>query len=150
MSSLIIFRIFLLFVYQNSMFFTLYLLSVAVFVLTWLVLSCFVTALIGLIITIIYIGAMIILIIYVCAVSPNLYLEPDYTFFWGFFSCIVFVGLFVVFFPTALETSVAGLESYFYSVYGVGSFLFCSLMLFLVLLMVTSQSVTPRGPFRSV
>jgi hypothetical protein len=34
----------------------------------------------GFMLVIVYVGAMIVLIGYICAISPNLVLEPDYTF----------------------------------------------------------------------
>lgn len=139
-----------LFIYLNSLYFTLALLALVVLCMLYLVYLNVVSRLTAVMLAIIYIGAIIVLIGYICAVSPNLNIEPN-----SFpKSGLLFIFIsFILFQPWVPSDSIyAGLSlaDHFYSVYGVVFFLTLVLMLFVTLLMVTSQYLVPKGPFRSV
>jgi len=104
----------------------------------------------GLILVIVYVGAIIILIGYICAIRPNLILEPDYSSLF-----LVFIILILTFFLNKTYSNVfnsthLSLVDFFYSFQGF--FLFFSLIfiLFITLLIVTTQYSVPKGPFRSI
>ena len=69
-----------LFIFKNSLYFTIALLIISIFTLAFLVLNTYLTALTGFMLVIVYVGAIIVLIGYIFAVSPNLILEPNYSF----------------------------------------------------------------------
>lgn len=57
-----------------------------------LVMLTFISTLTAFILVIVYVGAIIVLIGYICAVRPNLVLEPDYTFVMPLlFSLLLFI-----------------------------------------------------------
>lgn len=103
------------------------------------------------ILAIVYIGAMIILIGYICAICPNLILVPSHLNSVVYF---VIIGVPFILFPFNLtpvfNSSFIPIVNYFYSYSGILVFLTLVFMLFITLLMVTSQYMTPKGPFRSV
>ena len=68
-----------LFVFKNSLYFTITLLRISVLTLSALVLNTYLNTLTAFMLVIVYVGAMIVLIGYICAISPNLVLEPDYS-----------------------------------------------------------------------
>lgn len=98
---------------------------------------------------IVYIGAMIILIGYVCAVCPNQQLIQTSS-----LSLLFLTGFLFMFVPPFSPYFIGGFLvnpiSFFYDVEGVLVFFTLILFLFICLLMVTSQSLSPKGPFRSV
>jgi len=140
----------LLFIYKNPLFYISALLITSIISFIYLVLNSFVSTLTGLILVIIYVGAIIILIGYICAVSPNLILKRNYSYLY------LWVFLLILYFITStltssnFITSTLTLTDYFYSLNGLISFLIITLILFITLLIVTSQFTSPKGPFRSI
>ena len=140
----------LLFIYKNPLFYISALLITSIISFMYLVLNSFVSTLTGLILVIIYVGAIIILIGYICAVSPNLILKRNYNYIY------LWVFLLISYFITStltssnFITSTLTLTDYFYSLNGLISFLIITLILFITLLIVTSQFTSPKGPFRSI
>lgn len=150
MLSFMFFMLLSLFVYKNSLYFTMSLLIISISTLRLLSLNTYISSLTALIFIIVYVGAIIILIGYICAISPNMILEPDYSNIYLFlFLFIVFSSLdslsFTRFSPTNLS-----MADFFYSSEGVFVFFTLAFMLFITLLIVTSQYTTPRGPFRAI
>ena len=142
--------VFFLFVYPNSLFYTISLLLISSSILFNLSLMNFISSLLFLLLIIVYAGAIIILIGYVCAVCPNLRFLPSisYSLYPIFFSVFVLQLLSPLFsFPSFQHFSA--LFSFFYTSFGILLFLFLILFLFLTLLIVTSQYLSPKGPFRS-
>ena len=148
--AILLLVIFMLLVYKNSLFFTMGLLLISILTLCYLTLRGYISSLTALIIVIVYVGAIIILVGYICAVSPNLYLEPDYSFLYSFLLLRVFAGLTSSILNFNFSDSTINLVDYFYSSYGLLMFLFLIFMLFICLLIVTSHDHSPRGPFRSI
>jgi hypothetical protein len=137
--------------FPNSLYFVFILLSNVIFVLYYLVSSLSLSVLTMLIFLIVYLGAMIILIGYICAVCPNLNLSSSVM-----FSPILSLSLLSTLllsyltFPSLPLSSVSTITEFFYSFSGLFVFAVLVLILFLTLLIVTSQYSTPAGPFRSV
>jgi hypothetical protein len=139
-----------LFVFKNSLYFTIILLVISVLTLSSLVLNTYLSTLTAFMLVIVYVGAIIVLIGYICAISPNLVLEPDFRLTSPFilvFSLFLFFDGFKV--PT-FNLSTFTLVDFFYSYQGLFVFLSLVFMLFLTLLIVTSQYSVPQGPFRSL
>jgi hypothetical protein len=138
-----------LFIWKNSLYFAIVLLIVSTTSLLSLVILTFISSLTAFILVIVYVGAIIVLIGYICAVRPNLVLEPDYT----FVTLLLFLLLlFILIVPRTCSTftyALYTLSDFYYSWQGVFLFLTLVTMLFVTLLIVTSQYSTPRGPFRS-
>jgi len=138
-----------LFVFKNSLYFTIMLLGISILTLSYLVLKTSVRALTAFILIIVYVGAIIVLIGYICAVSPNLSLEPDYSVTSLLVILVPFRFLLEGFsFPT-IRSTVFTLTDFFYSFRGLFMFFSLVLMLFFTLLIVTSQYSVPQGPLRS-
>lgn len=139
-----------LFVYLNSLYFTLALLVLVVLCILYLVYLNVVSSLTAIILAIIYIGAIIVLIGYICAVSPNLNIEPNS---FPKVGLLFYFISFILLSPLTPSDSIytgLSLADHFYSLYGVVFFLTLILILFVTLLIVTSQYLVPKGPFRSV
>ena len=136
-----------MFYYANSLFYTLNLLSLVVFSLFYATAMSLMDVLLSLMLLIVYVGAMLILIGYFCAVCPNMRLSPV--------SSLALGGLIVVFlfFFTGIRFhsffSLSRVLGFFVSLYGFHVFITIVVFLFLVLLIVTSQYLSPKGPFRS-
>jgi len=101
-------------------------------------------------VAIVYVGAMMILIGYVCAVSPNLNLEPNFRLLH-----LLGVGfLLALFLFTTTDKFMFNqsytLSDFIYSAPGLSLFFSVVFMLLLTLFIVTSQFALPRGPFRSI
>jgi len=150
MLSLLLFLTMTLFIFKNSLYFTIMLLTISIITLCSLVLNTSLASLTAFMLVIVYVGAMIVLIGYICAIRPNLVLEPDYSL------VFIFTPLFLSFFildsvssPTFNSTTFT-LVDFFYSYQGLFVFISLVSMLFLTLLMVTSQYSVPQGPFRSL
>ena len=73
-----------LFIFKNSLYFTIMLLIISVTTLSYLVFTTSISSLTAFILVIVYVGAIIVLIGYICAISPNLMLEPDYSLIYYF------------------------------------------------------------------
>jgi len=139
-----------LFVFKNSLYFTMFLLCISVFTLRYLVLNTYLTSLTAFIIVIVYVGAIIVLIGYICAITPNLILEPDYSngYIFTFFALSFY--MLERFTTPVFSNTTFTLRDYFYSFQGLYLFLCLVLILFITLLIVTSQYSVPHGPFRSL
>jgi hypothetical protein len=139
-----------LFVWKNSLYFSIVLLIVSITSLMSLVMLTIMSTLTGFMLIIVYVGAMIVLIGYICAISPNLVLEPDYTFLTPLFLSLL-LSLFIISFMSSTFSFVLfTLSDFYYSWQGVFLFITLVTMLFVTLLIVTSQHSIPRGPFRSL
>ncbi len=148
---LIILVLFSMFYFVNSLYYSLSLLCFIVLVLIFLVSNRIMSSLTILILSIVYIGAMIILIGYICAICPNVivvssFSSPSYALIMSLFFYLFFFGLN---YPLPSHSDVSMVE-YFYSSSGLFMFSIMIIMLFVTLLIVTSQYLTPKGPFRSV
>jgi hypothetical protein len=137
--------------FPNSLYFVFILLSNVILVLYYLVSSLCLSVLTILIFLIVYLGAIIILIGYICAVCPNLNLSSSVI-----LSPLISLSLLSTLllsyltFPSLPLSSVSTVTEFFYSSSGLFVFAVLILILFLTLLIVTSQYSTPTGPFRSV
>lgn len=139
-----------IFIYKNSLFFIMSLLIIRFLVLSYIALYRYLSFLTVFILIIVYVGAIIVLIGYICAISPNLILEPDYSFFYLY---LLVVSLFYIFNKlnfTLIDLTSTTIVDYFYRFQGMFIFLILVLMLFVTLLIVTSQYSVPKGPFRSI
>ena len=150
MIVILTFIIITIFVFKNPLYYTMSLLIVSLLVLSYLSLHTYLTFLTAFILVIVYVGAIIVLIGYICAISPNLVVEPDYRIVYFF---VVLLPLFYLF--NYLNISYFSLTTftivdYFYSYQGVIIFIVLIIILFVTLLIVTSQYSVPKGPFRSI
>lgn len=140
-----------MFVYVNTLYYSIALLAIVVALLYLLVSNLMLHTLTMIMISIVYIGAMIILIGYTCAICPNLILTPTHlrpaVYAAVLFSPFILAPITLT--PVFNQTFIP-MTSYFYSYSGVVVFASLVFMLFVTLLMVTSQYMTPKGPFRSV
>lgn len=139
-----------LFIYKNSLYFILSLLLVSFLILGFLSLHSYLNFLTVFMLIIVYVGAIIVLVGYVCAISPNLALEPDYSNFFIYFSLSISLYLLSYNSFSILEISSITIVDYFYSFQGIFLFFLLALILFVTLLIVTSQYSVPKGPFRSI
>jgi len=138
-----------LFIFKNSLYFTMILLLISMLTLSYLVLKTWVSCLTAFMLIIVYVGAIIVLIGYICAVRPNLSLEPDYSLTWVFLLLVASASFLGGFRYPALDSTVFTLADFFYSFQGLFIFFSLVLMLFFTLLIVTSQYSVPQGPLRS-
>lgn len=90
-----------------------------------------------------------VLIGYICAIRPNLILEPDYSIVYIFFVSIVFSWLLSIYNFSNFNIITRTIVDYFYSYQGIFIFFCLVIILFVTLLIVTSQYSVPKGPFRS-
>lgn len=140
-----------MFVYVNTLFYSIALLVFVLGLLFTLVSNMMIHSLTILLLVIVYVGAMMILIGYICAICPNLILVPTHlsVSLYVFSSLIFSLFFFWLLVPVSVDLFIP-LSNYFYSWYGGLAFVVLVFMLFLTLLIVTSQYITPKGPFRSV
>jgi len=138
-----------LFIFKNSLYFTIILLAISMLTLSYLVLNTMVGTLTAFMLIIVYVGAIIVLIGYICAVRPNLSLEPDYSKLRYFLILITSLFLVESFSYPTFRGTVFSLTDFFYSLEGLFMFSSLVLMLFFTLLIVTSQYSVPQGPLRS-
>jgi len=138
-----------LFLFTNSLFFVIVLLFVSIFILSVLVVNSFIGALVSLMVVLVYVGAIMVVIGYVCAVCPNIEVESH-----PYALRVVLFFPFVLFlFSSSLSPDTLysdSLVNFFYSYHGCAFFFRIAFILFVTLLIVTSQYLTPIGPFRSV
>jgi hypothetical protein len=150
MYSLLFFLVSLLFFFPNSLFFAVSLLIISITSLCFLFYNGVLRSLTCLIVSIVYVGAIMILIGYVCAVRPNLNLEPDFSMFFPLlFSFFLVLTLMTTSNNFVFNISYS-LSEFIYSSPGLSLFITVIFILLLTLLIVTSQFTLPRGPFRSV
>lgn len=148
MISLVIAALFFsMFYFLNTLYFTM---SLIITILTLCVQSVFLgifSPIFSLIVVIIYVGAIIVFIGYICAISPNILFVSHVSplFFFFSFSFLIFLSCS----PSGLNT-FSPLTDSLYSPSGAYLFTLLALVLFLVLLAVSSQFFSPQGPFRSV
>ena len=138
-------------VYVNTLYYSMVLLLIVISSIYYLVTNHIIHPLTILILAIVYIGAIIILIGYICAISPNIILTPLYLGLTFYFLILFIMNIFYTQSHTlVIDQNFIPITNYFYS--SVGSRIFCLLVfiLFITLLIVTSQYITPKGPFRAV
>jgi hypothetical protein len=150
MFSLLLVLTITLFVFKNSLYFTIMLLTISVLTLSSLVINTLLNTLTAFMLVIVYVGAIIVLIGYICAISPNLVLEPDYSITYLFVSLFFTFTILDSFSTPTFNTSTFTLVDFFYSYQGLFVFISLVFMLFITLLIVTSQYSVPQGPFRSL
>lgn len=138
-----------MFLIPNTIYFTLSLLVVTCYVVFRLVSYSIIQSLTGVILLLVYLGAIMILIGYICAVSPNFitvkFAAPSLV--------LLLVSSFGVLLPIPFSfeySRVTSPLSFFFRRFGVHSFTVIAVILFITLLIVTSQYFSPKGPFRSV
>jgi len=99
---------------------------------------------------IVYVGAIIVLIGYICAIRPNLILEPDFSF--SSLYILIIASIFILYSMnfSFIDLCTRTIVDYFYRFQGIFIFITLALILFVTLLIVTSQYSVPKGPFRSI
>lgn len=150
MKSVFVLFLLTIFIFSNSLYYSLCLLFLVFSLLSFLFSNYYISSLTLLIFFIVYIGAIIILIGYVCAVCPNILVKRDVTSF-----SLLFFSFLFTFFLFELPFSKASsrlnyIVSFFYRLHGVFLFFTLIFMLFLTLLIVTTYYYNPKGPFRSI
>lgn len=139
-----------LFLFPNVMYYTLNLLVFVFITLSLLFFSGVLSSLTILILLIVYVGAIIILIGYVCAVCPNVNFSSNTNFMFPILSLILFIFLGSSSYFNTSSVNLVPTLHFFYRSFGFGLFILLVFMLFVILLVVTSYYVSPKGPFRSV
>lgn len=140
-----------IFTYANTLYYSIVLLGIILTLLYILVSNLLINVLTIILLVIVYVGAIMILIGYICAICPNLNLTPTPIRKFIYFLILRLSFILYNFSPLfGLDISFTPLVSYFYSSSGVVVFFTLVFILFITLLMVTSQYLTPKGPFRSV
>jgi hypothetical protein len=149
---IVLFLLFILslFIYKNSFYFVFSLLITTLTLFRVLAVYNSLNYLTIFMLVIVYVGAIIVLIGYICAVSPNLSLEPDYTLLLPLFIAFT-LFYFINFFPIFnLDRVFSSLVDYYYSLQGLFTFLTLVFILFVTLLIVTCPYSVFGGPFRSI
>lgn len=139
-----------IFIFANALFYTVSLLILSFLVLIWMVSSNYISTLMIILIVIVYVGAMIILIGYICAVRPNMVISPSINYLNLVLAFIFFTVFLNSYLPQGSEIKQGTLLDFFFRDWGSFVFVLVALMLFLTLLIVTSQYSVPQGPFRSI
>lgn len=138
-------------VYVNTLYYSLILLLIVLTSMYYLVGNHMIHPLTILILAIVYIGAIIILIGYICAIRPNLILSPFYTRIMFYIICVLIIN---VSYPQdnilTTDQHFIPMTNFFYASVGTPVFGLLVFILFITLLIVTSQYMTPKGPFRAV
>jgi hypothetical protein len=140
-----------MFIYLNTLFYSLVLLIIVLTLLYVLVSNLILNTLTIIMLAIVYIGAIIILIGYICAICPNLILAPSNLNIPLYLLLLLFILSIIPFVIVPSFTSVLSpIVTYFYNSSGFIIFITLIFILFITLLIVTSQYMVPKGPFRSV
>ena len=139
-----------MFVYVNTLYYTVSLLLIVVLLLYLLVSTSMLHTLTILMCLIVYVGAMMILIGYICAISPNLIVRGTIPVVFPFLLSFVWFYFYDPKVWVISYVSSHSVSSFFYSSFGVWMFILIALMLFITLLIVTAQYLAPKGPFRSI
>ena len=134
--------------FVNTLYFTLVLMLSVVSFSVYSVYLGVISSLFAVVLIIIYVGAMMIFIGYICAISPNILLTTSFPFF-ASLSLIPFSFLFIPLYPF-FNSNLTPFTDFLYSSSGVFLFVLVAVVLFLVLMVVSSQFFSPQGPFRSV
>ncbi len=139
-----------MFIYKNSLFYVISLLLIRFSVLRYIVLYSYINLLTVLMLVIVYVGAIIVLIGYICAIRPNLILEPDFSF--SSLYILIIASIFILYSMnfSFIDLCTRTIVDYFYRFQGIFIFITLALILFVTLLIVTSQYSVPKGPFRSI
>ena len=144
---MIFFALSLVIFFPNTIFYTISLLILVLYLTMFMVSLSFLSSLVSLILVLVYVGAIMILVGYICAVSPNVITSLKVSPLPLLLTISIFrLGSDTIFSSVFSQSSPS---SYFYSD-GVIVFLSIVFMLFVTLLIVTSQYSSPRGPFRSL
>lgn len=132
----------------NTLYFTIVLMLRVVSISVYAVYLGVISSLFAIMLIIIYVGAMMIFIGYICAISPNILfsssISPSFL-----ISSLLIPSLFS-FSSSFFNSNISPLTDFLYSSSGVYLFVLVALVLFLVLMIVSSQFFSPQGPFRSV
>ena len=107
------------------------LLIISFLVLSYIALYRYLNFLTVFILIIVYVGAIIVLIGYICAISPNLILEPDYSFLYLYLFIVFFFYAFSKSNFTLIDLTSGTIVDYFYRFQGIFMFLILVLMLFI-------------------
>jgi len=141
-----------LFFFPSSLYIAFSLLLLSVISLSYLLLLSVISPLLCLLVIIVYAGAMMILIGYVSAVTPNIAISSPLSISLSYLLLLSVISTYLlssnIFFPR--YQSIFNLASYFYTLDGLILFVLITLMLFFILLSVTSVHYTPTGAVRSV
>jgi hypothetical protein len=140
----------LLFVYVNRLYYSISLLLIVLVLLSFIVSVSLIRSLTILILCIVYFGAIIILIGYICAICPNVNISSQFSFTLLFIIIILSLTIFISISFINSSYSLVRITGFFYSSYGIFIFITLIFILLLTLLIVTSQYLTPKAPFRSV
>lgn len=134
--------------FVNTLYFTMSLMFTVITICLYSVYLGSIRSLFSIMLVIIYVGAMIIFIGYICAISPNILFKtsvPTYLLLLPILTCALFVSHFPMF-----NSNFSPLTDFLYSSSGLFLFILVAIVLFLVLMVVSSQFFRPQGPFRSV
>lgn len=134
--------------FVNTLYFTAILMFRVLFISIYSVYMGFISSLFSIMLIIIYVGAIIIFIGYICAISPNLLFSSSLSFTFFLFP-LFFPYIFVYSYPI-FNDNVHPVTDFLYSSSGVYLFILVAVVLFLILMVVSSQFFRPQGPFRSV
>ena len=149
MLTLLILLVIRMFFYSNVLYYSISLIGFSLILLSLLVKNYVISPITIALLIIVYVGAMIVLIGYICAVCPNINLSYSGSFLLALF-CFVLFTLFYSPIPVQNSFNLVSLSDYFYSPLSCSFLYLLALVLFLTLLIVTSQYLTPKGPFRSL
>lgn len=139
-----------MFIFSNSLYYSICLLVLVLTFLSFLLSNYFISSISLLMFCIVYIGAIIILIGYVCAVCPNVLVYSSFRSFIPLsFLSLIFFFVLNLSFPKAI-CGINFISSFFYGIDGVFIFFSIIFILFVTLLMVTTYYSNPKGPFRSI
>jgi len=146
---IVLFSLSLISVFVNSIYFSISLLFIVLLLASTLVSYLKVTSLTFFLLMLVYLGAMMILIGYVCAISPNVLIsESNKLFPIILLSFLGFISVPILFSDSYKSTM--NLSDFFYSSWGLLVFSSLVFILALTLLIVTSQYISPKGPFRAI
>ena len=136
--------------FPNVLFYTVSLLFISISLLLFIVFTNYVRTLLFLLIVIVYVGAIIILIGYICAVCPNFVTTPAVLNYYLLFFAVLFFYFSISLCYSQNSSKFGSLSDFFFSLWGSPVFFLIAIMLFITLIIVTSQYSSPQGPFRSL
>lgn len=137
-----------MFYFVNTLYFTLVLILRVVSFSLYSVYLGVISSLFAVVLIIIYVGAMMIFIGYICAISPNILFTSSLSYL-TLTLVIPFSLCFACMYPS-FNSNLAPLRDFLYSSSGIFLFVLVAVVLFLVLMVVSSQFFSPQGPFRSI
>ena len=139
------------FLFPNSLSLIFILLRIVLVIVYRLSFLSLIRSLLGLIIIIIYLGAIIVIISYICAVCPNIKINYFKSYV-RFISSAIFAR-FILISVNLIPHVVREKRSRIYFLFTLIRFKFLLLLIifiFITLLRVTTQFLSPSGPFRSI